>query len=301
MSKAEEPKPWNNVMICLHPRHLVATLAVTAICAAGATAQSTAPVAVINLEPYQDNPEFLTVRASVNGQARTFAFDSGEGVSMISPELAQAIGCKPWGQVTGFRMNGERIDAPHCDDITFDAAGQHFRAPSVIVFDLMKFFKPGQPRLDGSLGFDLFADRAITFEFSARSIVVESPASLAARIASATEVPIRIVRDAEGLALTVDIGVSTPEGMAWMELDSGGGNSIIIGKHIAPLFKLDPESKAMQQVSFTVGGKIPVTAPARVMDHMIMDGNVNVPFLKKWDVTLDLAKGRAWVAPARRT
>jgi hypothetical protein len=28
-----------------------------------------------------------------------------------------------------------------------------------------------------------------------------------------------------------------------------------------------------------------------------MDGNVNVPFLRKWDVTLDLATGRAWVAP----
>lgn len=287
-------------MARLNMRHLLgfSSIVVAVICATGLGGQVARPVAIINLEPYQDNPDFLTVRASVSGQTRTFAFDSGEGVSMISPELAQAIGCKPWGQVTGIRMNGERIDAPHCDGITFDVSGQHFAAPSVIVFDLMKFFKPGQPRLDGSLGFDLFAGRAITFAFSGRSIIVESPASLAARIAHGTEVPIRIVRDAEGLALTVDIGVPTPEGMAWMELDSGGGNSIIIGKHIASLFKMDPESKAMQQVSFTLAGKIPVTAPARVMDHMIMDGNINVPFLSKWDVTLDFATGRAWVAPA---
>lgn len=289
-------------MVRLNMRHLLASsIVVAAICATGLGAQSAAPVAVISLEPYQDNPDFLTVRASVNGHERMFAFDSGEGVSMISPDLAQAIGCKPWGQVTGFRMNGERIDTPHCDDITFDAAGQHFTAPSVIVFDFMKFFKPGQPRLDGSLGFDLFAGRAITFKFSAGSIVVESPASLASRVANGTEVPIRIVRDAEGLALTVDVGVPTPDGTAWMELDSGGGNSIIIGKHVASLFKMDPESKAMQQVSFTLAGKIPVTAPARVMDHMIMDGNINVPFLKNWDVTLDFASGRAWVAPAEHT
>ncbi len=32
---------------------------------------------------------------------------------------------------------------------------------------------------------------------------------------------------------------------------------------------------------------------------MIMDGNINVPFLKKWDVTLDFARERAWVAPSR--
>jgi hypothetical protein len=112
-------------------------------------------------------------------------------------------------------------------------------------------------------------------------------------------VPIRIVRDAEGLALSVDIGVPTPDGIAWMELDSGGGNTFISAKHIAPLLKLDPESKAIQRVSFSIASTIPVTAPARVMDHMIMDGNVNVPFLKKWDVTLDLASGRAWVAPTK--
>lgn len=286
-------------MIRFNMRHVPAAIVVAAICATGLGAQAARPTAVIRLEPYPGNSDLLTVRASVNGHDRTFLFDSGEGVSMISPELAQAIGCKPWGQVTGFRMNGERIDAPHCDGVAFDAAGQHLAAPSVIVFDLMKFFKPGDPRLDGSLGLDLFAGRAITFEYSRKAIVVESPASLAARVAGGIEVPIRLVRDGEGLALTVDIGVPTSEGMTWMELDSGGGNSIIIGKHVASLFKLDPESKAMQQVSFTIAGKVPVTAPARVMDHMIMDGNVNVPFLRKWDVTLDFSRGRAWVAPAK--
>lgn len=278
---------------------LVSFLVGAVACATSISAQSVAPIAVLKLEPYQDNPDFPTVHASVNGHDGTFAFDSGEGVSMITPEFARTIGCKPWGQSTGFQMNGGRIDGMRCDEITFAASAQRFSVPSVIVFDFTKFFKPGQPRLDGSLGFDLFAGRAITLEFVGRAIVIESAASLAARIAKGTAVPIRIVRDAEGLALTVDIGVPTPDGMAWMELDSGGGNSIIIGKHIAALFKLDPESTAMQRVSLSVGGKIPLEAPARVMDHMIMDGNVNLPFLKKWNVTLDFARGLAWVAPAR--
>src|SRR6185312_848153 len=112
-------------MARLNMRHLLASsIVVAVICATGLGAQVARPVAVIDLEPYQDNPEFLTVRATVSGQTRTFACDSGEGVSMISPELAQAIGCKPWGQVTGFRMTGERLDAPPCDGIPFDAAGQ---------------------------------------------------------------------------------------------------------------------------------------------------------------------------------
>ena len=238
------------------------------------------------------------MQASVNGHKGTVMFDTGEGVSMISPDMAQKIGCKPWGNITGFRMRGDRIDSPHCDNIKFELAGQSFAAQTAIVFDIMKFFPPNQPRLEGSIGLDLFAGRAITFEYSSKAIVVESPASFAARVAHATEIPIRIVRDAEGVALTVDVGVPTPDGTAWMELDSGGGTAFIIANHIAPLLGLDSASKARQSVSFTIAGKIPVTAPARTMSQMIMDGNINVPFLEKWDVTLDLAAGRAWVTPS---
>jgi hypothetical protein len=82
-----------------------------------------------------------------------------------------------------------------------------------------------------------------------------------------------------------------------MELDSGGGSAFIIANHIAPLLKLDTASTSPQSVSFTLADKLPVTAPARTMGHLIMDGNINVPFFEKWDVTLDLASGRAWVAP----
>lgn len=287
-------------MICSHLKSsLRSSLLIAAICTSSIAAQSVAPVAVIKLEPYQGNAYLPTIHASVDGHDAMFAFDSGEDITMITPELAQAIGCKPWGQVTGFQMNGGRIDAPRCDHIAFESAGQKFAVPTVIVFDLMKKFKPDQPRLEGALDFDLFAGRAITLQLSGQQIVIESAASLTARVAKGTEVPIRIVRDAQGLALTVDVGVPTPNGMAWMELDSGGGETIIIGKHIASLFKLDPESKEIQRVSFVVAGKIPLEAPARVMDQMIMDGNLNVPFLKQWDVTLDFAKGRAWVNRAR--
>ena len=51
---------------------------------------------------------------------------------------------------------------------------------------------------------------------------------------------------------------------------------------------------------FTVGDRVPVQGTARMLDHMAIDGNLGVTFLRDWDVTLDLATGRAWVAPASR-
>jgi hypothetical protein len=92
--------------------------------------------------------------------------------------------------------------------------------------------------VDGSLGLDLFAHRTITV-IPRKAILLESPSSYAERIKTARELPIRMVRDVEGIALSVDGAVRTPEGLAWMELDSGNGGSLVIANHIAPLLGLN--------------------------------------------------------------
>ncbi|MGH7648648.1 MAG: aspartyl protease family protein [Gemmatimonadaceae bacterium] len=252
-------------------RRWATMFACMACSALAVAAQSAEPIAVIHFDQYPSGDNLLTVHASIHGHAGTFLFDTGEGVSMISPALARAIGCKPWAQVTGFRMRGDRVDTPRCDDIAFDVEGRPLTAPSVLVFDLMKFFPPNAPVLDGSLGLDLFADRAITFELAEKALIVESPQSLASRVAHATQVPIRLVRDAEGLALSVDVGVATPNGTAWMVLDSGSG-IIFVSKAIASGLDLDPESRAVQPIRFTIAGAVPVEGRARVEDDMSMDG-----------------------------
>lgn len=261
-----------------------------------------APIAVIALGPYPSTTRAFTIRARVRGHEGVFQWDTGEGVSMITPAFAARIGCAPWGQVTGYRMLGERLDAPRCDDLTFDVQGTHLAAPSVIVYDVMAFARPGAPPLDGALGLDLFAGRAVTFQLVRGTLTVESPASLAARVApgaGAVAVPVRVVRDGEGLALSVDLGVTTPAGTAWMELDSGNsGPSMFVARYLAGYFGVDTTQAVSQPVRFAIGGRVPVATVARTLPHMAMDGNLGVTFLRQYDVTLDLAAGRAWLTPA---
>jgi hypothetical protein len=38
----------------------------------------------------------MTMRAKVRGHEGTFVFDTGGGVTYLSPDFAQTIGCKPW-------------------------------------------------------------------------------------------------------------------------------------------------------------------------------------------------------------
>jgi hypothetical protein len=121
----------------------------------------------------------------------------------------------PLGPNRWFPDERERLDNKHCDNITFDLSGQKLIAPVVSTVDKMKFLGPDVPPVDGSLGLDLFAHRTITL-IPRKAIVLESPSSLAERITTARELPIRIVRDVEGIALSVDGAVRTPEGLAWI-------------------------------------------------------------------------------------
>lgn len=254
--------------------------------------QAPAPT-TIKLEPYLGAA--LSMHADINGHEGIFLFDTGGGLTVISPEFAQTIGCKPWGRITGFRMTGERLDLPRCDNLHVTIEAAHLEVPIASVIDLKTLLPKDAPHLDGSFGLDMLAGKTITFDESGRTLTLETPESLKARLRNAKEVPIRLVRDAGGVALSVQVAVPTSQGMAWMEIDSGNNGPLVIAKHLAPLLHLDPEKTDLQSANFSLAGDIPVEGQARTQD-LIMDGNLGVTFLKNWVLTLDLASGKAWLS-----
>jgi hypothetical protein len=272
---------------------IVVILAVTPV--SQASARNALPFAVFQLQPHPGGTYMMTLNGTVGSHEGRFVFDTGGGVTYISPAFAQTIGCKPWGQLSGFVLTGQRLDMQRCDDLTFDIKGHWFRAPIAGVFDLMKFMPANVPRIDGSIGLDLFAGRAVTLSLADRTLTVESPASLRQRTRRGKEISVRLVRELEGIALAVVVGVVTPEGTAWMELDSGNGGANVIAKHIAPLLNLKTDMKGPQPAKFMLVGGIPVGGEARVNETLIMDGNIGTRFMIDWNVTFDLAKGRAWL------
>jgi hypothetical protein len=237
----------------------------------------------------------FTVQAVVAGAERTFLFDTGEGVTMISPSVARDAKCEPWGSVAAFRMLGERLDVSRCDDISFSLAGRNYKAPTTIVYDFGKV-DPDTARLDGSIGLDLFAGKILTLRFATRQVVIETPKSASRRIRQSIEVPIRFSRPSEGAALEINIGVDTPRGRAWMELDSGNaGPTIFVSPSIAPLLGLRADTRDAQPVTARIAPGVVFTGRARVFPNMIMDGNIGMQFMGNRDLTLDLRAGRAWV------
>jgi hypothetical protein len=218
-------------------------------------------------------------------------------VTSITPQIAQRLGCSPWGHVTGFRMRGERLDLERCDGVALTLpGGTRITVPTASVWDISKILPPNAPPLAGSLALDAFAKRALTVDLAAGMLVLETPASLAARTANATEVPVRFDRSAGGLALTPLVAVETARGRLWMELDCGSDGAVIVDRHAAALLHLDPAAKATQPIAMTLAGGIAVEGKALVAD-LILDGNLGVPVLRRWVMTLDLAAERLWIAP----
>lgn len=194
-------------------------------------------------------------------------------------------------------MTGERLDMPKCDHVLFVAGGIDFLRKTVGVLDLSKLLPSNAPHLDGSVGLDMFAGSKITFNQSERVLIVESQRSFSERVRRAHEVPMMIVRDAGGFALTVKIGVPTSRGLAWMELDSGNEGPVAIAAHIAPLLKVDSEGTSTSLAHFNLASGITVYGPIKT-ESLIMDGNLGTSFLQKWIVSLDLSEGRAWLSPS---
>lgn len=260
--------------------------------AAAAAPSDVEPLAVLRLEPYRRSVGIRV--ATGDGSAGLMAFDTAAGHTVVSPEFAAAGGCKPWGNLGGFTMTGTRLDMPRCDGFRFKADGLPLVAPVAGVMQAASLVAKDAAPIEGLLALDVFAGRTITLDFAGGHLYVESPASAARRIAGARELPVRLSREVQGLALAVELEVPTSKGTARFEIDSGNGGTLLVSKPYAALFGLDPDADGPQPVRIPLAEGI-VAEGLAFTPAMNIDGNLGMPFLKDWIVTLDLAAGRMWL------
>ena len=241
----------------------------------------------------------LAMHAQVNGQDGYFLFDTGGGVTNVSPEFAAKIGCKPWGQISGFAMMAQRIDMQRCDHVRVRVGGREVERETIGVFDGSGMMPPNAPHLDGTIALDLLEGIPFRLSVAAKSLTLLDAKQVAKATRGREAVPLHVVRDAEGMALSVDVPVRTPLGIAWFELDSGNSSpTALVGKHLAAPLKLDPASganKKSEQATLTLLDGTTWTGDVCVF-NLILDGNLGATFLIKHDVVVDVMAKRAWLS-----
>lgn len=236
------------------------------------------------------------VNVTIQGKTGDFLLDTGGGITLLTDEFSKDLDCKFWGRTTGYNMFGKRGDGAHCDNVQIKA-GDVFLAPvSVGKINFGEQFS-GDKTPDGLLSLDAFDGKAFTLDQTAGTLTIETPKSLSKRTKSMKEMPFRISRECSARCLSAFIGVSTAEGMTWLNLDSGAGGVSLIAKDYAETFGLDPNAK-QQRLKYEVAPGLPIDSPVMVTD-MIMDGNLGQPFMSQYIITFDLANSRLWLAKSQ--
>ena len=251
------------------------------------------PDVVLKLEPYRKT---VALRGSIDGHDGLFLFDTGGGTSLLSPKYGDIVGCKPWGRLSGHQMMGDRLDGQRCDGKTIVLGGKSFAIPVAELIDVTKFLPEGAQPVEGSLAFDIFDGKTVTFDFPGKQLIVESEASAAERTQHAIELPAKLSREIQGRALAMNMGVPTAKGMVWFEIDTGNGGTVLVAAPYAELFGLKPNLDQPQQADFALSKDFRATGMAFAPDRMLLDGNIGMLFLHDKVVTFDLARGRMWIA-----
>jgi hypothetical protein len=261
-----------------------------------AQAPVAAPLAVLGLSPLAGG--LLTVNVNVAGHSALMLFDTGAGETVIGKDLVARIGCTPYGQFTGFRQNGQRLDLPRCGSVVFDVGGVPLEGYTA-VFDVTELpdWPPEFPSVDGTLALPATNVEPFTLDLSGRKVYLESRASLAARTQGLVPSPIRLQLDDRGRAVDIFLQVAAHPEPLWFLMDSGN----ILGTVMAPhafesLGRPRPSVGTQTAASLVVGGQ-PYFDNAVAVEDSIYDGVLGVAFLNRYVVTIDMQAMQAWIVP----
>jgi hypothetical protein len=237
-----------------------------------------------------------TLPVTLGNDTVPFLLDTGGGFTVLTPEVARAAGCVPFGRVTGFRSSGERLDLRRCGPVSMRLGPLTVQTEAAIM-DVMALLK-GAPPIGGVVSLHTFQEGAFTLDLAANRLVVESRRSLAQRITKMTQVAVRTSRQAGGAALDVFLAIDTQGGPIWLELDSGNAGPVLLSPHALAQLGLSLPEDQPRQVTLNVRGLGPTPLEVAVKD-LIYDGLLNAAFLESVVLTVDLPSARAWAARRR--
>jgi hypothetical protein len=211
-------------------------------------------------------------------------------MTVFTPEVAAEAGCMLGGPLTGFRMWGERIDAPRCEGATLSVAGWVSRPHTVMVLDINKLLPPDWPRLDGLIALASFDGHVVTFDLPGRRLVIDDRVPRDARSVRA-----RFERSVTGLGLGAFVASRHGDGDLWFEIDTGSDSALILNEPFTPRVGLASAVIASDaQIDIRLDAGAPVRTPVET-GRLIFDGNLGLGTMRSWVLTFDLRNERVWI------
>jgi hypothetical protein len=230
--------------------------------------------------------ELKTTQLLVNGKALTFLVDSAAGRTLISREVAGAIGCTPSGRDVAYRMTGEAVIFATCDALAASASGFALFLRPVAVFDVNALLPRELPKVDGVLALDAFRGHVVSIDWSHDRLVVHAPQDEDAALA-ANGVPTRIATGENGAGLSVLVPVRSASRPLWFLLDSADIRGTLVAQYVDDH---DLLSRAADGTVSIAIGEGPGAQLVPVVDEINLDGVLGTAYLNLRTITLDLRR-----------
>ena len=271
-------------------RRIQALLTLATLITLGASPARAGKAVEVALSPYDGDLDTVTV--TFGGQSVPFLLDTGGGATLVTPALAAKAGLTPFGRMTGFRFNGDKVTGQRCGVVPFQVGGRAFRC-EVGVLDLDSL---GLKGIGGVLALQSFEGSDITLDLGANRLILETPATLKKRVGGMRELTVRAERQCAGISLDLFARALAPTGDLWLEMDCGNLQPVLLAPHSYEQLGQEPARGGPHPVRLELAGAGPETLEAQAVDS-IHDGLLNSAYFKQHLVTFDLKSMRAWVAP----
>lgn len=279
---------------------IAATLIALLLGIAGVLAQTAKTSA--NLQPIEIKLEHdalgkaPTINVQVGSKTYPFLFDTGGGITTITPSIAKEIGCQPLGQITGYNAGGTRLDFKRCDGVEMKL-GDFSARLNTAVFEIMHFFSPETKEIGGIISLQTFEDKVITVDLAGNRLIVETESSLAERIKDMKPLESRLGKQGGGAVIDIFVAANTPKGKIWMEFDTGNFSTLQFAPHAQEMlginFDAPNRAKMTKPVKLDLIGLGTIEMPGRER-QMIYDGMLNYETISKMTATIDVRTGKMW-------
>lgn len=237
-----------------------------------------------------------SVNVEINNKSYKFIFDTGAGITMVSPEIIKEINKTAYGKNIGFRMSGEKVEMKLCDSLYINIKGINFYHSYIGVFDMMSLLPKEFERIDGIISLKTFENNKITLNLRENKLIVETEESFKEKTSNMKLIPSRFANGPTGSELDILIGIKAHSQLWWFLFDSGNIAKTKISKNIALDWDLLYQEHKITEIGnykFEIAGDS-ITAPA-IIDNIIYDGVLSYDFIQQSEFSISLVEEKIWI------
>jgi len=220
--------------------------AILAMLVAASSLVAAAPLARIT---FTTNNDRVMVPARLNGSNGVFLLDTGYGMTMIHPRLAEALNLPRVGSITIAGIAGDER-APTFEGAVFDIGGAKYEPRRVAALGS----EGSRRRRDGILGAGLFRQYVVEIDFARRELLLHAPAEFV-YAGQGEVVPLRFRRwGTTPIVEAIIPGTNGAPIRGEYEIDTGCDSSICLGHHFISANHLLAGTDTRAGGKFGVGG-----------------------------------------------